>query len=235
MLKKWLFILSVIALIISCQKQDIQQHQTVYDYGYFPIDSGMWRQYDVTQIVIDKPSEVWDTARYQLREVYAGWFLNAANDSVMRIERSVRDSSHHAWQPIGVWQAITQNSDALQTEENIKYLKIKFPVRLNFDWDGNIYNRLDTLQTYRYTITMLNEPETVNNISFDSVLTVNQKEKISMIDKILFFEKYAYGVGLIDKQQIDIYSEDADPSIPIEQRITKGTLYYQKINSYGKK
>ena len=229
---KWVFILFV--FVSACQKQDIQQKPVVYDYGYFPLDSGMWKQYDVTQIVIDTASEVWDTAKYQLREVFTGWFINAANDSTMRIERYMRNNINQAWQPIGVWQACVNSADALQTEENIKYLKIKFPVRLNFDWNGNIYNRLDTLMEYRYIFTSVDKPETINGVDFDLVTIVTQKEKISIVDKIYFFEKYAYGVGLVEKQQIDIYSGDPDPSTPIEQRITKGVMYYQKITAYGK-
>lgn len=233
MFKKYLFIFLVLAFIASCQKQEIKHYPVVSDYGYFPLDSGMWRQYDVTFIEIDDTTNRYDTVRYQLFEKHAGWFLNAANDSMMRIERLYRDSSHHSWKPFGVWQAGIKGNDALQIEENIKFLKLKFPVQLDFDWNGNIYNRIDTLEQYRYTITSLDNPEAINNLPFDSVLTVTQKDFVSLINKLNFFEKYAYGIGLIEKQQIDIYSKDADGSIPIENRVDKGTFYYQTITNYG--
>lgn len=233
-MKKWFIIISAFVLIVACQEQIIEQHPTVYDYGYFPLDSGMWKQYNVTSIVIDEPSQVWDTAKYQLREVFAGWILDATNDSVMRIKRFFRDSVHHSWSVLSVWQVDIKGNDILQTEENIKFLKIKFPTKLNSDWNGNIYNSQDSLNEYRYTITSVDIIGSVNELVFDSILTITQKDKTSIIDKIYFFEKYAYGVGLIEKQQIDIYSEDVDPSIPIEKRVTKGTMYYQKITSYGK-
>lgn len=235
MFKKYLFILFISLAILSCQKQEIKQYPVVYDYGYFPLDSGMWRQYDVTFIEIDAPSNAYDTVRYQLHEEFSGWFLNAADDSMMRIERLYRDSSHHSWKPLGVWQAGINGNEALQIEENIKLLKIKFPIQLDFDWDGNIYNRIDTLTQYRYKITSLDIPEAINNLTFDSVLTVTQKDFVSLINKLHFYEKFAYGVGLIEKQQIDIYSEDTDSGIPIENRVEKGTMYFQKITSYGKK
>ena len=236
MFKKWLFILFVLGLIFACQKQEIKQYPLVYDFGYFPLDSGMWKHYDVTLIVIDVPSEVYDTTHYQLREVFAGWYLNAANDSMMRIERFMRDSSHHSWQPISVWQSGIKSNDAFQIEENVKFLKIKFPVKFNNYWDGDAYNRLDTLKEYSYEITSLDVAENINTINFDSVLTVTQKDKYSIIDKVYYFEKYAYGIGLVEKEQIYIYSdvEDFDPTIPVEDRVTKGTLYYQKIIEYGK-
>jgi hypothetical protein len=234
MLKRLLFILGMVSLIISCQKQEIEQIQLEYDYGYFPLDSGFWKQYDVTYIEIDAASEFYDTVYYQLREVYSGWFLNAANDSMMRVERFVRDSSNNSWQASTVWQAGIENDDALQIEENIKYLKIKFPLRLDFEWNGDIYNRLDTLEEYKYTLKGMDIPETINQISFDSVLTVSQKSKISKIDKVDYVEKFAYGIGLVEKYEIDVYTTDTDESVSIEQRATKGTMYYQKITHYGK-
>jgi len=234
MIKKYAYILFFAVVIQSCQKQEIKQYPVVIDYGYFPLDSGTWKQYDVTYITIDKITNKYDTLTYQLLETNTGWVVDAANDTVMRIERLYRDSSQHSWSPLGIWQAGIVGNDAFQIEENIKYLKIKFPVTLNSEWNGNAYNRLDTINEYRYTITGLHTSETINNLSFDSVLTVTQKFKESIVDKLNFFEKYAYGVGLIEKQQIDIYSSDTDTSIPIEQRISKGALYYQTITNYGK-
>jgi hypothetical protein len=220
--------------LFSCEKQEITQLPVNYDYGYFPLDSGMWKEYDVTQIVIDKQSGVYDTVKYKLREVFAGWYLNAAGDSTMRIERFVRDSVNHPWRETTVWYAFINSRDAIQSENNIKYLKIKFPAILNSEWNGNVYNRLDTINTYNYKIISVDIAEQINNITFDSVLTVRQKFKESIIDKVDFFEKYAYKTGLIEKQQTDIYSSDVDPSIPIEERVTKGVMYYQKITRYGK-
>lgn len=234
---KWFFIISAIAILNSaCNKQDDNQTQTKPEYNtnYFPLELGTWREYEVIHIVIDEPSEVWDTSHYQLREVGAEWILDATDDTVMRIERFARDSNHHPWTPLSVWQASIKESNAFQTEENNKYLKIKFPAKLNAQWNGNIYNRLDTIIEYQYTITYIDAAATVNDITFDSTLTVTQKDKATIIDKVEFFETYAYGVGLINRQQIDIYSEDVDASIPIEQRVTKGTMYYQKIIRYGK-
>jgi len=223
-----------LSILFSCEKQEVTQLPVNYDYGYFPLDSGIWREFNVTFINIDKQTNVYDTINYQLREVFAGWYLNAAGDSTMRIERFVRDSINHPWRETTVWYAYIKNRDAIQNEGNIKYLKIKFPSILNSEWNGDIYNRFDTLNTYNYTISSVDIAEQINNITFDSVLTVTQKYKESIIDKIYFYEKYAYGIGLIEKQQIDIYSSDVDPSIPIEERVTKGTIYSQKIIKYGK-
>jgi len=231
---KWYLSIVIILVAMACQKQEIKQYPLAFDYSYFPLDSGMWKHYEVTYITIDSASKVYDTVEYQVREVYTAWVLNASNDSMMRMELFNRDSSHHSWKPQSVWQLGINYDEALQIEENVKFVKIKFPAIVNSFWDGNAYNRMDTLKVYDYTITAIDEPESINSLSFDSVLTVTQKEKVTNIDKLHFYEKYAKGIGLVEKQQVDIYSDILGSSLPIEQRVTQGTLYYKKLIDYGK-
>jgi hypothetical protein len=225
---------SVFFVYTACEKQEILQTEPHYKYNYFPIDSGLWRQYIVEQIVIDETTNIRDTSIYQLREVCAGNILNASNDTVMRVERFIRKDDNDKWKILSVWQAEIKGRDAFQTEENIKYLKIKFPIKINIKWNGDAYNTTDSLQQYLYRVESVDVRDTINNFVFDSVLKIVQKDKSSIVDKVYFFEKYAMGVGMVEKQQIDIYSTDVDPLIPIEDRITKGTIYRCKLISYGK-
>ncbi len=239
MVKKSVYIVFLVFLI-SCQKQEIKQYPLTYDFAYFPLDSGLWRQYDVTSITIDSLLKYYDTIHYQLLEVNSGWFINATNDSTMRIDLFRRNNSNHSWKPFSVWQAYINENDAFQFEDNNLYLKIKYPLAENATWDGDAYNRTDTADEYRYTISGLNVPASVNDLSFDSVLTVMQKNKSTNIDKVINYERYAAGIGLIEKQQMNISSATSDTSIhiditkPVEDRIMEGTMYYQKIIAYGR-
>lgn len=231
---KTCYVIAILILLFSCKEQEIKQYTPKIDYNYFPLQSGLWREFEVVSINIDSASEVYDTAHYFLRELHKQWILDAANDSVMLIERFYCDSLGKQWQPFGVWQAGIDNNEAQQVEENERYLKILFPVQINSSWDGNKYNRRDTLEQYLYTIISLNNPNTLNGLSFDSVLLISQKSKSTFVDKLQFEEQYAYGIGLISKKQVDIYSEITDdPTIPIENRVTDGTIYNQEIISYG--
>lgn len=233
-----LFILSILILMIgSCKKQEIRQYPLEIDFGYFPLQTGIWREFEVVFVNIDSPSNVNDTVKYFLREQFNDWFIDAAEDSALIIERFYRDSVHHNWKPLGVWQASIKNNEAHQVEENIRFVKLKFPVEENLSWNGDKYNRLDTLQQYKYTIASLNQAIELNNgQNFDSVLIVSQKDKLSLIDKLEYSEVYAYNIGLISKKQINIQQAEVpdDNSIPIENRVTKGTLYFQDIIAYGK-
>ncbi len=219
-------------IFIACNEVDTSQPAYEYDYGYFPVDSGDWREYSVTHIAIDLG--IFDTIDYFLREEVSTIFIDGENDTLHELRRYYKDSMHHSWKIHSVWYAGIKDAEAIQVEENVKYIKQKFPLKLDKIWNGNAYNRTDTLGEYLYEVTQIDFPETINNISFDSVLKVSQREFLSNIEKYSYFEKYALGVGMIEKEEVYIYTEDADLSIPIEQRAEIASMYYMKIIDYGK-
>jgi hypothetical protein len=235
MTKKLFYIFLIFIVWNGCNETDIEPVPTIYDYSYFPMDSLSWREFEVTFIEIDKPSNRYDTTQYFLLEKWAGIVLNATGDSMVQLERYKRLDPNQTWNILSIWQAGIASQQAIQVEENIRYVKLNFPLFLNKSWDGNKYNRLDTSKIYDFKIILMDGVYTNKNISLDSVLTVVQKNKSTEIDKLYFDEKYAPGVGLIEKQQTNIYSgrDDYDPTVPIENRITKGTLYTQKLTGYG--
>lgn len=234
MRKYWVIIL-ISVIVISCDEVDTTQLSYDYDYNYFPVDSGDWREYEVLQIIIDKATDVYDTSEYYLREQVGSVFIDGANDTMQILNRYYKDSIHKEWELFSVWYMGVAFNEAVQVEGNIKYIKQKYPLLLDKSWNGNAYNRTDTLNELSYNVTQIDVPEVISTIAFDSVLTITQRDFLSLVEKYSFYEKYAKGIGLIYKEQVDIYAGDqVDPSIPIEQRVTTGEMYYQKIYDYGK-
>lgn len=201
------------------------------DYSYFPQVQKSWIIYNVTQINIDKKVNKNDTLKYQLKEIIDTVFDDNIGHPTYRIERYTRNDTNPSWQIQDVWyQGIVDNA-AYKVEENVKYLKLRFPVVLNKSWNGNLYNTEDPLD---YKITSIDKQDTVNGIQFDKVLTVTQQDKLDAIEKYYFIEKYAKNIGLIQKNMISIdsftYMSDTEPA---ENRIKLGTLYYINIVTYG--
>ena len=77
-------------------------------------------------------------------------------------------------------------------------------------------------------------PAAVGRLRFDSVLTVSQKNELTAISKVLVAERYAAGIGMVEKVQIDIYSDSYAPNIYIENRVTQGTMIYHTLIDFGK-
>lgn len=220
--------------IVACDKIDTSENPYVYDYSYFPIDSGNWREYEVLEINVDEPLGIFDTIQYFLLEQVAGIYIDAANDTLNELKRFYKDSLHHNWQTFNTWYVGIVGNEALQIEENIKYIKQKYPLKLGLNWNGNAYNHTDTLGQFSYKVVQIDIPEAINTINFDSVLKVSQWEHLDNLYKYSYFEKYAKGIGLIEKEAITIKSQEPpDISVPIEHRVKTGSIYKLKITNYG--
>lgn len=231
--KTFIFIVVLVSILTACKKPIVEQVPVAFDTNYFPLEQNSWKIFDVTFISIDEPTNLHDTMNYQIKEINTGWYIDGAGDSLLVIERYKRDNISDKWESIGVWQAGIKETEAIQIEENIKYIKMLFPIKLGRQWDGDAYNSQDTLNNFLYTYTTIDSVETYNENFFDKVLTVTQKDKSTLIDKVLDVEKYQYGVGLIYKEQMDLYSGEVLLGVPVEDRVSVGTFYYQQIYDYG--
>lgn len=222
-----LIILFLSVVTVSCKKTS----NTVVpvDYSYFPIKLKSWIIYDIEYRIIDKESGIDSTHLYQLKEIVDTTFEDNSGRTNYRIERYTRKDSTQAWIIAAVWSECISDNAAQKVEENIRYVKLRFPVDKNKTWNGNIFN---TMNAKDYKINSLDIAESINGVSFNSVLTVIQENRQNIIEKYYFIEKYAKNIGLVQKQEISI-TDVTSTSGPIEDRIKKAEMYYQNVISYG--
>lgn len=193
-------------------------------YNYYPTTIGWFIEYEVDSISYNDFTNSIDTTHYFLKEVIESEFDNAAEMPSFRIERYKRNSPNEDWIISDVWFGIKSNTSIIRVEENIRYVKMIFPVKNGSRWNGNNYNSLEQ-QNYEYT--NKDELYKIGELSFDSTVIIKQLENINLIEKQEFREVYARNVGLIYKEMIDLKTE-------VNGTIKSGYRYYQKIKSYGK-
>jgi len=232
-LKKYLFrffLLTVILFTQACKKETTQIPKEETGYQYFPLQNGKILIYNITEISIDKASDINDTLQYQLKEEIDSCFLDDEQDSVWRITRYWRSTEADSWKVKSVWTAKRTALNAQQVEENHRYIKLVFPVKKGQEWDGNRYNNLDE---ETYTVSDISS-ETIENQQFDTVLTVVEKNENTLVSKKYKVEQYASGIGLIYRENTDLYSQDVVSGLPIEQRIERGSIFIQEIEEIKK-
>ena len=226
-----IFLFAILSIaFFSCKKDPSSSAQQADSgYNYFPVDTDRYVIYEIDSIAYDDKSHPADTTRYQLKEVIASTFLDNSQRPAQRIERFYRmynDSVPYdslPWTGPRVWYANRTSTTAEKVEENGRFLKLVFPVTNGKKWNGNVYN---TFNEKIYEVISKDEPETINNNHFDSVVTVKQFEQKNFIEYIYEVEKYARNVGLVYKERDSIYhGGTADSS---------GYLFRQKVISYGK-
>jgi len=214
-------ILLIVAInIFSCKKETllVDTHQ-----DYFPVKIGTWVIYDVDSTFYDDFMDSVFYFTFQVKEVIESEFIDNEGRSALRIERYYRDSSEAQWVIKDVWTANRTNKTAELVENNIRYIKLIFPIIKNSKWNGNNANILDE-NIYEYTD--IHTPYTVQNNTFDSCLIVQHENELTLFTQKFSKEVYAKNIGKIYKNHINI-EKLADGTI------VSGFDYSYKIVSWG--
>lgn len=217
-------------------------------YSYIPLDTGRYYIYDVDSIYKECSTSInlLDTVHYQIKEYYHSIVLDASNNPVLRIERYYRADSTQSWNTMtpDVWFIDTTITRFEKVEENIKFVKMIFPITEGTTWDGNAYN-VFAQQDYFY-----GAPQSSfnNGVSiFDNTVTVYQQLDTNMIEYYYFTETYAKDVGMIYKTKYNVENLQTSTGncppwpywpldwyqVPKLWRIKKGSLVTYKLIDYG--
>ena len=215
---KLYFVLLII--IISCKP--IAYEETNFFYNYYPLQINQVKEFFVTNIVHNSFGK--DTTTYFLKEIITDYNINMEGDTVYRVERYWKVDSSLSYEIKDVWTSKKSLSAGYLNEENITYTKLIFPLSLNIYWNGNAFNNLGYQE---YSIESLNIPFQLNNVIFDSSLTVIQNYKSNLLEFENSKEIYAIGIGLIYKEDVQVEINSGNLS-----DITQGYEYYQEIINY---
>lgn len=197
--KSFLILVMASLLICSCKKESTVVTPDL-GYSYFPNNVGHYIIYDVDSIYKDGFSGLLTDGKYQIKEVVESVFTDNQGRPTMRIERYRKDTVNYPdWTIYNVWTANLNTTNAERFENNIRYIKLVFPVKVGTTWNGNAMNT-DVEEDYEYTTA--HEPITINNFTFDSVTTVLQADELFNVAQPKFKEeKYAAGVGLVYRKK----------------------------------
>jgi hypothetical protein len=236
----------------SCKKE--KDPAPDMGYNYFPEKPGKYVVYDVDSFYYDDVTFSIDTFKFQIKEKIESVYSDNQGRPTLRLERYVKyhndtvPYSAMSWTLKDVWAANRLATTAEKVEENVRYIKLAFPVRDGQQWNGNAQN---TYGTQNYTYQYFDQPRTIAGVAFDSVLQVNQQNYETLISKALFIERYARRTGMVFRQNILVESQPnpqwADTSVypfgsdslaafyakPIMQRVTSGYQCTYSYNSSG--
>jgi hypothetical protein len=224
----YLKLFSVICLVAlassGCKKEAVSPSSP--DMNYFPTQTGKWVEYSVDSIVHAENDNNNDDSvysyHYYLREVVDHSFIDGEGQITQVIYRYKKDSLNHNWEIIGAWTEKLTAVGAFRTEDNVVFEKLAFPIRKNTEWNGNCMNTKDE-QFYSYA--NLHQSLVLNNLTFDSTLSVVQFDDNNYIERRYGLEIFATGIGLV-------YKEDDQ----LEKRVgivVEGTEYRKQIIAFG--
>lgn len=243
MTKRYASLLASILLLslvfVGCKDDETTDPTLQQGTEYFPIDSGRYVEFIVDSIHYDDFTGTIDTFRFEIRELNQSTFTDLAGNPAIRLERYRRDSISQPWFISDVWAFNRTANTAEKVEENIRYIKIRFPLIPNQVWDGNLLNELDA---WDYELVDVNKPFTINGFSFDSTITILQTglndipngQTEPFLNKQIGKEVYAKNVGLIYKElQILEGDPTQPPALPFDQRIKRGFKLKMQLSGYS--
>lgn len=229
--------------ILWCSCDPVVEPPADMGYNYFPLDTGRYYIYNVDSIYIYCDLGVNDTVQYQVKEYYESIVLDANNNPVIRIERYYRADSTQSWNLMtpDIWFVDSTITRLEKIEENIRLVKMIYPVSEGMTWDGNAFNVFDQQD---YTYLDVDVPFNNGIFTFDSTVTVEQLNDTNMIEHYYFSETYARNIGMVAKKEFSIESlksmDSGCPTLttfwylyPGLARIKKGSLVTYKLIEYG--
>lgn len=226
----------------GCGKEtEIYEEQT--DFSYFPLSEGAYFIYKYDSVWVDCVAGRRDTFHWEYKEEMDSFYTDASGKQAMLLKVYRRNAGSGQWGQPRIYSLQLDGMRAMRIEENVRYIKLQFPLAQGKEWDGNLYNTLDWGSMYK--ITELHTPWG----GFDSTVHVVQKDQQNLLERKLFTERYASGVGLVYREAVDVTGIIADPmdpnyceqylppatpwnTVPIMQRIKLGYVVQKTLLEY---
>jgi len=240
----FLIIISGIFFFYSCGSTLDSYQNSDTGAEYFPLEIGNTWIYSVDSIVYDLDGTVVDTIHDIVKEKITNTFTDEEGIKTFVLERSSQKDAD--WVVRDIWSASLNKTQAIRTEDNLRFIKMSFPVNKNKSWDGNAYidtqNQIvkiagESIKMYEqwyYRYLDIDIEETIGENTYDNVVVVQQVDKETKLEKRYSEEKYAKNIGLVYKKMIILNTQNNNETVPWAQKAEEGFILEQKLISYSK-
>lgn len=212
----------LILTFTSCKKDE---DMPLPDLGtnYFPLKTGISITYKVDSITWNdffNPVKIDSFSFYIRLDIDTVFYDNEGRESYYWRKYYRTDST--SWVLIKNYSITKTNLRAETFEENIRYIKLVFPLKNSTTWDMNAMNTLNLTESYYSEFDM---PLNIGALHFDSTATVVHQSSETLISKDEYIEIYAKNLGLINRREISITKN-------ISGKWTNGYSYEYTILSF---
>jgi len=225
-MKKGLIACLFILTIYSCTKSK-EEYRGDSGRDFFPLTIGRQVIYDVDSIIWDDFDCSLDTNHYQVRWTVADTFRDNQNRLSYTINTDIRNDNSLPWNVHRVLYATPTAASIEYMEDNLRFVKLIFPMENGRSWDGNALisktadNSIFEGEEWNYQYTSLNESFDNGLKTFDSTVTIQAIDETindpgtspdSYASKLFSREVYGKNVGMVYREFIHwIYDPTSGP------------------------
>jgi len=212
-------------LLSACNKDAaVLDVPTVLDYN--PLQVGKYITYNLDSTVFINFGTKDTVIKYQVKHQVDGTLMDNLGRPAYRITRYIRKTAANPWVPDNTFMAVPTDFTIEFVENNMRFLKLKGPVKNDYTWKGNAYidtyslnSNVKYLDDWDYVYERVNTSQTLGAFQLDSTLDVNQRDEIignpadpNAYSEINFgAETYAKGVGLVYRNFLHVEYQPPTP------------------------
>ncbi len=210
---------AILILLCACGESYIDPADLDNGSDYFPVEQGHWVSYRLDSTVYDDFDNSVTTYSYTIKEEIGESFTDDEGNDAVRINRYTLDEGSGSWDLLNQWYLTIYDDKVEKVEENLRFIKMVFPVSSGRSWKGNakIDPSIDgaaSLEDWQYRYTDVGLSSDIEGQNFGPTLTVIQNDygADNLIQRIYAVEKYAKDVGLVYKELWDLRLETSAPT-----------------------
>ena len=184
---------------------------------YYPLEVGKYITYNLDSTIFVSFGKKDTTIHYQAQDRVDAQITDNSGRIAFRVVRFLRRNSSEEWTPNNTFMAIPTESSVEFVENNLRFLKLKLPIKQDFSWKGNSlvdtrsqYSDLKYFDDWDYTYDSIGVPLSINTLSIDSTIKVVERDEFlgqdpslpntEYAEKTYSIEKYGKGIGLIYRE-----------------------------------
>ena len=190
-------------------------------YAYFPLQIGKYIIYKVDSVVYDFAAgggTMLDSSSIFVRELVSDTLRDQNGQLLYTIERSARTTPDQSWELQDIGTAARNSSQAIRTENNLRFLKLIFPMDRRSAWDGHMWidvnreieiagERMRPFVNWQYEVDSIDIQTNIGPFTFDSTLVVTEVDENNIIERRYSKVRYAKNVGLVWREQFILDSQ----------------------------
>ncbi|MBL7700754.1 MAG: hypothetical protein JNM14_00770 [Ferruginibacter sp.] len=216
----------VSALFFSACNKDAEVLDLPAIKDYYPLEVGKYVTYDLDSTVFINFGTKDTVIKYQVKHQIDGTLTDNLGRPAYRVTRYIRKTAANAWVPDNTFMAVPTEFAMEFIENNMRFLKLKAPLRDGFSWKGNSFidtyslnSNVKYLDDWDYIYEDVNVSQDVGAFTLDSTLNISQRDEVignpadaNSYSEINFgAEKYAKGIGMVYRNFLHIEYQPPTP------------------------
>ena len=168
--------------LFSCIRKGDDKYGGDISKSFFPLQFGRYVVYDVDSTLWDDFHQVKTLHRYQMRYTIADTFRDNEFRLSYRMNVHIRPNDTFQWKTHRVIYVTPTPTRLEWVEENIRFIKLVFPVADNIEWKGNSLiaagdQDYQYFQDWTYKYANFTLPFNDGKVMFNNTVTVNQVDE----------------------------------------------------------